>query len=72
MMLQKNPGLTQAQVETILKTTALTIPASGTRIIFDFATPNVSISWDTDCGGAACNAVGSGLIRADAALAATP
>jgi subtilisin family serine protease len=72
MMVQKNPGLTQAQVETILKTTALTIPASGTRIIFDFATPNVSISWDTDCGGAACNAVGSGLIRADAALAATP
>ena len=72
MMLQKNPGLTQAQVETILKTTALAIPASGTRIIFDFTVPNVSISWDTDCGGATCNAVGSGLIRADAALAATP
>jgi subtilisin family serine protease len=72
MMLQKNPGLTQVEVETILKSTALAIPASGTRIIFDFVTPNVSISWDTDCGGATCNAVGSGLIRADAALAATP
>jgi subtilisin family serine protease len=72
MMLQKNPALTQAQVETILKSTALAIPTSGTRVIFDNTVPNVSISWDTDCGGAACNAVGSGLIQADAALAATP
>ena len=68
MMLQKNPALTQAQVETILKSTALPIPTSGTRVIFDNTVPNVSISWDTDCGGAICNAVGAGLIRADAAL----
>jgi len=72
LMLQKNPALKQADVESILKATALKIPTSGTRIIFDNAVPNVTISWDTDCGGTACNAVGSGLIQADAALAATP
>jgi subtilisin family serine protease len=72
MMLQKNPALTQAQVETILKSTALAIPTSGTRVIFDNTVPNVSISWDTDCNGNTCDAVGSGLIRANAALAATP
>ena len=48
LMLQKNPTLTQAEVETILKTTALPIPASGSRIIFDNTTPNVTISWDTE------------------------
>jgi subtilisin family serine protease len=71
LMLQKNPALKQADVEGILKGTALAIPASGSRTIFDFDTPNVTISWDTDCGGAVCNAVGAGLIQADKALAAT-
>lgn len=72
LMLQKNPTLTQAAVEAILKTNALMIPASGSRTIFDFDKPNVTISWDTDCGGKACDAVGAGLIQADKALVATP
>ena len=72
LMLQKNPTLTQAGVEAILKSTALAIPATGSRTIFDFTTPNVTISWDATCGASACDAVGSGLIQANAALAATP
>jgi len=32
----------------------------------------VTISWDTDCGGTPCDAVGAGLIKADAALTNTP
>jgi subtilisin family serine protease len=72
LMLQKNPTLKQADVEGILKGTTLAIPATGSRTIFDFDTPNVEINWDTDCGGTACNAVGAGLIQADKALAATP
>ena len=71
LMLQKNPNLTQAQVESILKSTALPLPATGSRDIFDFDHP-ATISWDTDCGGTTCDAVGSGVLRADAALSATP
>jgi subtilisin family serine protease len=71
MIMQKNPSLNQAQVEHILKSTALPLPASGSRSIFDFDHPGV-ITWDTDCGGTPCNAVGAGVLRADAALSATP
>jgi len=71
LMLQKNPTLTQAAVEATLKATALVIPANGSRTIFDFTTQNVTITWDTNCGGAACTAVGAGLIQADAAIGAT-
>ena len=73
MMLQKNPALKQADVEKILKDTALPIPAMDTRIIFDNTVPNVSISWDTACGAALtpCDAVGAGLVQADKALEAT-
>ena len=72
LMLQKNPSLKQADIEGILKATALAIPATDTRIIFDNTIPNVTIGWDTDCAGKACDPVGSGLIRADEALKATP
>jgi subtilisin family serine protease len=72
LMLQKNPNLTQAQVESILKATAIAMPASGSRTIFDFSVPNVTITWDTDCDGTLCDAVGAGVIQADAAVAATP
>jgi subtilisin family serine protease len=71
MMLEKNPALTQAQVETILKSTALAMPAAGSRNILDNTVP-ATITWDTDCDGAVCDAVGSGVIRADAAIGATP
>lgn len=70
LMLQKNRDLTQAQVEVILRSTALAMPASGTRSIIDFQPPFVSISWD-NCGGA-CDAVGAGVVQADLAITATP
>ena len=71
LMLQKNPTLTQAQVETILKSTALPVPPNGSRDIFDFDHP-ATISWDGSCDGDPCDAVGAGFVRADAAIAATP
>jgi subtilisin family serine protease len=72
LLLQVNPSLTQAQVEGILKGTALGIPASGSRDIWDNTAP-ATMSWDTDCDGTPCDAVGAGLIQADAAVAeATP
>lgn len=71
LMLQKNPGLTQLQVESILTSTALAIPATGSQHIFDFD-HFADIAWDTDCAGTPCDAVGAGLIQADRALAAVP
>jgi len=62
-MLEKNPTLDQAQVESILKKTALGIP-SGSMEIYDLspALGWYTYSWEMD-------ATGSGLIQADAALA---
>lgn len=71
LMLQKNPTLTQAQVESILKATTLPIPSSGSPTVFDFD-HFATISWDTDCGGNPCDAVGAGLIQSNAAVGATP
>ena len=71
LMLQKNPTLMQTQVESILKTTALSIPVTGSQSIFDFD-HWATIAWDTDCNGAPCDAVGAGLMQADQALAAVP
>jgi subtilisin family serine protease len=77
LMLEKNPTLTQAQVESIMKSTALPMNANDSR-------PNVNdpflfggvvtIGWDTMCSSAAlpCDPVGAGLLQADAALAAVP
>lgn len=62
MMLEKNPTLTQADVELILTTTALPMPpATGG----DFAVGFASQTWGAD-------ATGAGLIQVDAAIAATP
>ena len=63
-MLEKNPTLNQMQVESILKFTALDIPA-GSMDIFDLSPVEgwYTYTWGTD-------ATGSGLIQADAALAA--
>jgi subtilisin family serine protease len=72
LMLQKNPKMKQAQVESILKSTAMPIPAVGSRLVYDFS-QFTDIVWDTSCGAlGACDAVGRGLVSADAALAATP
>jgi subtilisin family serine protease len=69
LMLQENPSLDQAQVESILKSTALPVPNSGSRNIYD-GSSDVTVSWDTDCGGVTCDPVGAGLLQANAALAA--
>ena len=64
LMLQKNPTLTQAQVEEILTSTALYMPPGCLSVL----TPGGSVveyCWEAD-------ATGSGLTTADAALAATP
>lgn len=71
LMLQKNPNLRQAQVESILKASALPLAPVGSRAIFDFDRPAV-VSWDTLCGSAVCDAVGAGVLQADVALAMTP
>lgn len=71
LMLEKDPTLTQSGIENILRTTALTIPDSGSKAIWD-NTVAATITWDTTCGTSACDPVGAGLIQADAALAATP
>ncbi|HVS23945.1 MAG TPA: S8 family serine peptidase, partial [Gammaproteobacteria bacterium] len=65
LMLEKNPALAQAQVESILKSTALPIPPGNggdIQITANFDDPQV---WGTD-------ATGAGLIQVDAAITATP
>jgi len=71
MMLEKNPGLTQARIEALLKGNTLAMPPSGSRAVFDFD-HWTTIGWDTLCGNVACDAVGSGVLQADQALSATP
>ncbi len=62
-MLEKNPTLDQWQIEDILKTTALEIPA-GSMEIYDLSP---ALGWYTYSWGD--DATGSGLIQADAAVA---
>ncbi|MBN1677760.1 MAG: S8 family serine peptidase [Candidatus Thermoplasmatota archaeon] len=66
LMLEKDPTLNQAQIESILTGTALCIPA-GSMMIFDLSPVMdwYEYSWGAD-------ATGAGLIQADAALAAIP
>jgi subtilisin family serine protease len=71
LLLQKNPTLTQAQVEFYLKSTALAVPNSGSQTILD-NTVVATIGWDTDCTGTPCDAVGAGLLQVDSAIAAVP
>ncbi len=59
LMTQKNSGLTAAEVEAILEATALPMPA-GSRFVPAYG---VSIPWGNDANG-------SGIVQADAALAA--
>jgi subtilisin family serine protease len=61
-MLEKNPGLTQSQAEGYLRSTALAIPAAPGGV---FTPAQFVFPWDT-------NAMGSGLARGAAAVAATP
>ena len=75
LMLEKNPNLTQATVESILRATALEMAPDGGRLnvlepflVGGFYDPH----WDSDCDGEPCDPVGAGLLQADAALDATP
>jgi len=70
-MLEKNPTLTQAEVETIMKTTALPIPAATDYEYYDIvnATGHSAPGWYYLTWGV--DAVGSGLIQAGAAVAAS-
>jgi subtilisin family serine protease len=78
LMLEKNPSLTQAQVESILKASALRMNPVDTRAgvlyipVFGGADFEGTVSWDDDCAGVPCDPVGAGIVQADAALAATP
>lgn len=64
-MLQKKPTLTQNQVESIMKSTALPI-APGSMTVWDLSPTQ---GWYTYSWGS--NATGSGLIQADDAVAAS-
>jgi subtilisin family serine protease len=64
LLLQKNPTLAQADVETILKSTAFNF-GTGCR-----AVKGPSGATTNECWGA--DATGTGLVQADAAIAATP
>lgn len=71
LMLQKNPNLSQAEVESILKASAVAISPAGVQPVADPTGPLV-VGWDTDCNGIPCDPVGSGVVQADVALALTP
>ena len=74
LLLEKNGGLTQADVESILKASALSMAGNDGRAVpVPVGTTNPT-TWDTSCGPSAlaCDPVGAGLLQADAALAAVP
>ncbi len=72
LMLEKNPTLTAAEVEAILKDTALPMPDTASRMVYDFD-HWAEISWDTLClDEIPCDPVGAGLVQADAAVEAVP
>jgi len=62
-MLERDPDLTQPDVESIIKGTTLGIPA-GSRSVFDINNW-ISEAWGVD-------ATGAGLVQAYAALEAIP
>jgi subtilisin family serine protease len=83
LMLEADPTLIQSEVEAILRSTALSVPDTGTRTVFDISPVfgYYDYSWDTTCeaavddlgtpiGPVPCDAVGWGLVQADAAVAA--
>jgi len=64
LMLQADPSLMQADVEAILRGTADAIPFSGTQLVADPSYGVIAVSWGLD----GLNAVGYGLVQADAAV----
>lgn len=68
LMLQKDPALTQADVETILKITATPLPTAMASYPFAYS----YVQWPSGDIYAflwAADATGAGIIQADAALA---
>jgi subtilisin family serine protease len=63
LMAEKNPGLTAAQAESILESSAIPL-ATGCRTIYGPTGATQNVCWGDD-------ATGAGLATADAALAAT-
>ncbi len=85
LMLEKNPALTPAGVEAILKSAARPMNRVDSRTgVLNFffvrqgnelvpvGAAETTISWDDDCAGVPCDPVGAGLLDADAALDAVP
>lgn len=70
LILEKYGSIGQAEVESILKSTALPLAANDSRAVpVPIGTTNPTM-WDTTCvGGFECDPVGAGLVQADAALA---
>jgi len=70
-MLEKNPALAQGQIESILKSTALPI-GGGSMDVIDLVpkTPATPMGWDWFHYSWGTDATGSGLVQANAALAA--
>jgi subtilisin family serine protease len=64
LMLQKNHSLQQADVENILESTAIPLPA-GSRSVTQIDGSTAEVEWGNDASG-------SGFVTANAALAATP
>jgi subtilisin family serine protease len=64
LLMQADPGLNQADVENILRSTADSIPFTGTKLVADPGLGVIEVSWGID----GLNAVGYGLIQADAAV----
>jgi subtilisin family serine protease len=71
LLLEKDPSLTQEDVEDILKSTALPIPAVSSRTILD-NTVVATVGWDTECDDTPCDPVGAGLLQVDAAINSLP
>ncbi len=74
LLLEKNSGLTQSDVENAFTSTALTMaPIDGRTVPVPSGTTNPT-TWN-DSGGSVpppCDPVGSGLLQADGALDAVP
>lgn len=62
LMLERNPHLTQREVEEILKETALQLPLQGVRVTPGNSFPTVD--WDSGYPDGTFDPVGAGLVRA--------
>ena len=71
ILLERDPNLSQAEIEALFKASALPIPSSGSQYIYDLD-HYADMAWDTDCLGVVCDPVGAGLLQVDAALLLLP